>query len=242
VLDQQRDQPHRLPAEVEAHRRVRRGAVVALVEEEVERALHRGEPVLEVPGSELEEGPRPREHLLRSREPLLHRRQRDEEGPGDLVRREAAQEREDERDLRVLRDVRVTAGEHHPQLVVPQRGGQVRQRRSGAGVRALGIRLSADLRSESPGGALPSQLADGPVARRSHQPRGRVVRDAPEGPHLDRRGERLLHRVLGERQVMHAQHPGQRRDEPAGFTPEEVLVGERRGHTCRMGRTSTIPP
>ena len=242
VLDQQRHQAHRLTAEVQADRRVGRGAVVALVEQEVERSLHGGEPGLEVPGAELEQRPGPGEHLLRPREPLLHRRERDEEGPGHLVGREAAQQRQDQRDLRVLGDVRMTAREHHPQLVVSERGRQVRHRRSGIRVRPLGIRLAADLRSESPGGAVPAQLADRAVARRGHQPGRGIVRHAPEGPHLHRHGERLLHGVLGERQVVDAEHPDQRRDEPARFAAEEVLVGERRGHICRMGRTSTIPP
>ena len=91
-------------------------------------------------------------------------------------------------------------------------------------------------------GLAPEQV-DRPVARRADQPRRRVLRGAAELPGLERPDERILHRVLGEREVPDAEDTDQGRDHPPGLAPEEV-IGELEAvpvHRTRTGRTSTTP-
>ncbi len=95
--------------------------MVALVEEQVERAPDGRQPRDELGVRQVEEPPRARERLLPPRDPLLDRRAAGEERAGDLARAEAAQDVEDERELRLLGQPGVTAREHHPELLVADR-------------------------------------------------------------------------------------------------------------------------
>jgi hypothetical protein len=74
MLREQAHQAHRFAAQVGAHDGLGARAVVALVEEQVQRAVHRGEAWREVRGGQLEEALRVGEHLLAARQPLLDRR------------------------------------------------------------------------------------------------------------------------------------------------------------------------
>jgi hypothetical protein len=55
-------------------------------------------------------------------DPLGHRRLRDHEGPGDLGRREAAEQSEGQRDLSQAGKGRMAAGEHQAEPVVAHCG------------------------------------------------------------------------------------------------------------------------
>src|SRR5665213_2000511 len=73
TCEQQLGEPHRLDAQLPAHRRRRVRAVIALAEQQVERPLHGGESSRQVAlVGEIEESYRAREHLLPARYPLLH--------------------------------------------------------------------------------------------------------------------------------------------------------------------------
>jgi len=90
MIDEQTDQAHRLVADILAHDFLGVSAVVAFVEQQVERAVHRGQPWREVVGGQLEEALRLGQHLLPACNPLLHRRLGDEERARNFCDREAA--------------------------------------------------------------------------------------------------------------------------------------------------------
>src|SRR5262249_60977337 len=95
----------------------------ALVEQQVERPPDRRQAGGELGGAQGEEPARGRERLLAARDPLLDGGAAGEEGGRDLVGAEAAQDVEDEGELRLLGQARVAAGEHHAQLLVADGAG-----------------------------------------------------------------------------------------------------------------------
>ena len=104
VLAQQRGQAHRLVAQLDAHRRLGGRAVIALVEQQVQRALHRRRAASRTPrrrgrtaccGSG--------ERLFAARDALLDRRAPGQKRARDLGGAEAAQDIQDQRELRLLR-------------------------------------------------------------------------------------------------------------------------------------------
>lgn len=99
------------------------------------------------------------------------------------------------------------------------------------------------LRRQPPLPALVAQQVDGPVAGRAEQPAPRAGREPAELPGLQGPDQRVLHRVLDQRQVARAEDADQRGDHPPRLAAEEVL-GEltgRRRHIGRTARTSTAP-
>lgn len=119
MLEQQGRETQRLLAQLDAHCRLGGGAVVAFVEEQVERAVDGRKPRGEVGGvRDLEQALGTRQRLLGAREALLDRSVRADEGAGDLVDAEAAQDVEHERDLRRLGQAGMATGKHHAQLIV----------------------------------------------------------------------------------------------------------------------------
>ena len=102
-LGEQRREPNRLEAELVAHRAAFARAVVALVEEEIERPVNRAGVLRDADGRDLRQAPRLGEDRLAALDALLHRGLAGEERVGDLFDGEAAQEVQDQRDLRLLR-------------------------------------------------------------------------------------------------------------------------------------------
>ena len=219
---------------------LRVGAVVALVEEQVDGALYGWEARAHLGGvAHLEQRSTLAQRAPGAKELLLHRRLGGEESLRDLLHREAAQVLEDHRHLRGSGEPGIAAREHQPQLVV---GDGVLARDA---FRFRGGRLQGQhqLGGEVVEMDLPPEQVDGPVSRRAHEPGCRVLRRAPELPGLERANERVLHRILGERQVAHAEDADQGRHHPARLATEEV-AGELEGlvaHIGRTGRTSTAP-
>ena len=93
--------------------------MVPFIEEQVQRALDGREARREV-GSvrDIEQPLGARQDLLGPRESFLHRRVRTDERARDFVDTESAEDMQDERDLRFLREAGMAAGEHHAQLVI----------------------------------------------------------------------------------------------------------------------------
>ena len=149
-----------------------------------------------------------------------------EERVRDLLGAEAAEDVEDERELRLLGQARMAAGEHHSQLLVADRGrreGLVDER----GQRPLGLEEAAHLGREGARRALAPHDVERTVLRRRHQPRRRVVGNAARLPGLERAAERVLHHVLGEREVVDAEDARQRRDQPPRLAPKETVLQRR---------------
>jgi hypothetical protein len=154
-----------------------------------------------------------------------------EEGPRDLLGRQASEQAEREGDARFGREDRMTAREYETQEiiadVVVDRGFEIR-----LGRLLPGLDLPAELRVfplEEPHSAQP---VDRPVLCRGHEPGARVVRDARLRPPFERRDESVLREVLGKTDVAH--HPGEAGDEPGRLdSPDRVDramgIGSRHG-------------
>ncbi len=248
--------PDRLGGQVGADLDVRRRRQVPLVEHEVERREHTGQP-----GRQLVVGRHPigdvgrLDLLLRPGEPLAHGRLVDEEGASDLGHREAAEQPERERHLGVTGQRRVAAGEDEPEPVVGDGA-------HGVGVDGFvveGSEHGGGLRVSRVAGGLPAEPVDGAVLRGRRQPRPGVGGQAGPRPSGHRLDERLLGDVLGQLDV--PEPPHQPRDDPAVLLTEDPLdrgVGRGGPARCRVvarvgsrhatrqtsswkGRTSTLP-
>src|SRR5207248_8190327 len=89
---EERREVDRLGAQLGADGLLRVRAVVALAEEDVDRAVDGGEALGHARIVDVEEAPGAAKHLFSAREPLLDRGGRDEERGGDLARGEAGEE------------------------------------------------------------------------------------------------------------------------------------------------------
>jgi hypothetical protein len=205
-------QPDRLGSQVDLAR-------VALVEHEVQHPHHRRG----VPGTV---EARSADDSLGSTDPLRHRGLGDEVGLGDLARREPAHCPERERDRRRRREVRVRAQEVEVQAVV--------RARHHAG-RWLGVELDLPV----PASGVRSRHVDERSPGHGDQPAGgiggRLV--LPGGERTD---QRLLHGVLGRREVgsatdEDAQHLGDELAELDVAHDQSVMVGG----AARKGRSSS---
>src|SRR5882724_958335 len=239
-LDEPERESQRLVAELLAHHRVGMRAMVALVEQEMQRVVHVIEPGPDiVVRAHIEERAELRERLPRADQPLLDRRLRGKKRLRDLADAETARIPQDDGELRVRAQRGVAAGEDEAQIVVLDRV-LVEERVDRRQQRPLRLKLGSDPPLER---AAPHQV-DGAVPRRAHQPCRRVVRHPPVLPCLERGAEDILHRVLSEREVLRPQRADQRRDHPARLAPEEMVnelwSGSAHVSSERTGRTSTL--
>src|SRR5262249_39460176 len=99
--------------------------------------------------------------------------------------------------------------------------------------------------------ALVAEYVNRPVFCGGHQPGGRIVRQAPQLPDLERPAEGVLHDVLRQRQVMNAEHASEGGDHPSRLAPEKMVHGHRarsvapariHRYIFMTGRISTKPP
>src|SRR6202044_3453844 len=121
-------------------------------------------------------------------EPLRHHRQWPEERSRDIRGRETAQEPQRERDLRGWREGRMAAGEDETELIVTH-GALLG--RPGGGMQ-VGLGMARVARRFS------TKHVDGAVARGGDDPSRRAWGHPGLWPSVERGGERVLHRLLGE--------------------------------------------
>ena len=229
-------EPDRLAAQLAADEPVALGRAVALVEDQVHDLQHAGQPV----GQRLVRrhairDVRVRDLALRARQPLPHRRLRDEERARDLAGGQAAERAERQRDARRERERRMAAGEDQAQAVV-RHGAVVGVHVVLLGVQPGELREPVDAIGRRP---LAPEPVDRLPPRRDREPGARVARDAVARPGCDRRGERILDRVLGELEVAGVADRG-REHRGALLAPRVLDRGRRVAHP-QTGRTSTAP-
>ena len=111
----------------------------------------------------------------------------------------------------------MTAHQHHAESVIAQLVSEswvlsveIRQRRS-------------DLRFFAAKSLLPPQLIERPVARHAEQPARRVVRHSVEAPLRQCRDQRLLHRLLGHREMLRTEDARQRSDHLSRAMAEQMV-------------------
>ena len=170
------------------------GGGVPLVEDEVDDPEDAREPIWEqLRGWHAKRDPRLADPSLCPHEPLGQSGLGDEEGPGDLGRRQAPDLPKRQRDLGVERERGVAAGECQREPLVGNR----------VHVILLGRELvePGEQRCLSPKGLLAPEPVDRPVAGGGDDPGAGVARRAVLRPALERLCERVLHRVLGEVEI-----------------------------------------
>ena len=192
------------------------GGRVAFVEDEVDRLKHRREALRQgVPVGNLVGDCVIADALLGADDALGDGRRGREEGAGDLLGREAADLAEGHRDLRVLGQGGMAAGEDQAQGVVGDR------LHFSLGFGHFILDLPRDL-----GGCLvePDAAAhpvDGPEAAGRDQPGARVPRYALLGPLHGGRGERVVQSLLGQLET--AEQPDEGCEHTAAFGPVDGI-------------------
>lgn len=207
-----------LLAELATHPAPAGGRGVALVEDEVDDLEHRGEALRQLGAAGHLEGDAPlRERPLRPHDPLRDGGLRDEERAGDLVRLEAAEQTQRERDARLRREHRVAGREHEPEQVVAH---VVVDRRLDVRRAPLGVvQVAAELGVLARQHLRAPRVVERAVLRRGHEPSPGPLRHALRRPALQRRHERVLGELLGDADVAH--DAGEPRDEARRLLPED---------------------
>lgn len=117
----------------------------------------------------------------------------------------------------------MTAGDYHPQLLIPYRGRGKRLVDEGRH-RPLALEQPTHLGREGARGAFAPPDVKRAVLRRRHEPRGRVLRDAASPPHLQRSAEGVLGDVFRKRQVVQAEDSRERGNHAPRLAPEELFA------------------
>ena len=218
-LGQQPAEAHRLVAQGRAHPVVTGGRGVALVVDQVDDLEHRRQALDQlVAGGDLELDLGLREVALGPDDPLGDGCLRRQEGPGDLVGLEAAEQPQRERHPGVGGQHRVAGGEDEPEQVVLDRVLEDRLDIVLDTV-AVDLELVPHLGELALVGLLaPDQVDRAPLGDR-HQPGARIVRYARLRPLLQRGDQRVLRQLLGQPDVPHdPRDPG---DDPGRLDPPD---------------------
>ena len=117
----------------------------------------------------------------------------------------------------------MAAEEDQPELIVAERiVGRVVTIGDGREVDGR-VELGADARGEVGEPLVAAQRIECLASRDLQQPRRGIGRHAARRPVADRADERLLHHVLGQREMRRPEQAGEERDESACFLAEEAV-------------------
>ncbi len=176
---------------------------VALIEDEVEHLEDRGEARDQLRASRCLEG-----HVGGNQRPfrpddsLTNCRLGDQERASDLRRTEPSEQPQRQRDPRLRRQYRVTAGEDQPQQIVANVIIDHDIERVDRGL-LLRLELAVELLVFAFDPRVASQKIDRAPFRRGHEPRAGIPRNARLGPLLERRHQGVLGEVFGRSDIPH---------------------------------------
>ncbi len=228
VTGQAAGEPDRLARHFFADQPLALGGRVAFVEEQVDRFEHRVEPGGHIGGRRrskwdvaLPQQPLRADESLRDR-PLVG-----EKRPGDFADAEAANDLQRQRHARICGQDRMTGHEHHPELVVVERLRFAGEPRRGWRVAISRSRLDEQDRGTRVDDAFMAQTIECSVTSHAKQPRRRVGGHAAIRPLLQCGDQRILHRLLGQRQMPGADRARQRGDDLRRLPAEQVLEDRR---------------
>ncbi len=210
-------------AQLRSHPVAAGGRGVPLVEDEIDDLEHRRYPSCQLGAArDFERDAGGRQGPLRPNDTLGDRRRGNEEGAGDLLGREPAEQSQRERHAGFGRQHGVAGDEHEAQQVVTDR---IVQRRielwDGLLLKIQQVVANLLVFLRQPLG--PAQLIDGATLRRGHEPGSGVVRDPGLGPGLERGDKCLLGQVFCLPHV--ADHPGEPGDELGGLDAPDRVDG-----------------
>jgi hypothetical protein len=181
--------------------------------------------------------------VLGAHQPARHRRFGNQEGAGDLLGRQAAEQSEGERHLRLRGQGRVAAGEDEAQPVVLH--GPHLLEHAGLVVAGCEHRYLAE---QLPSTRLAAQAVEGAVVGGGGDPAARVGRHAVGWPFAQGESEGLLDRILGHVEVTKGADQGGHRsagllaEDPADLGLVEPGWGVAVAHPVRPGIPRTDGP
>ena len=155
-----------------------------------------------------------------------------QEGAGDLVGGQPADQAQRQRRARLGRQHRVAGGEDQAQQLIADVVVERRLDVLDAGV-AFVLEVAADLGVLARLHLVAAELVDRPALGRGHQPGAGVLRNPGLRPFGERGHQRVLRQLFGQADVAH--HPGQARDQPGLLDPEDGL-------DCVVGFVGATPP
>src|SRR6266481_3536887 len=200
-LRQDTPETKRILAEGRAHPVLAGGGRVAFVEDEADDLQHGRQTGGKIRSArDLEGNARLAEGSLGPNDALGDRGLWDQKGARDLIRSQAAEQAQSERNARLGRENRMAGYEHEAQEVVAdvivERGLEIRH-----GHLLLGLELATKLLVLALKPFVAAPEVDRTVLRRGHEPGARVVRDARFRPLLERGDESVLRKFLGKTDI-----------------------------------------
>ncbi len=238
-LGQEAAQAEGVGAEGRSHPVLSRRGRVALVEDEVDDLEHRGQPGRPLGRlGHLERHLLPGQGLLGPDDALGDRRLGHEVGPGDLDRRQAAEQAQGERHPGRHVQHRMARGEHEAEQVVIDVVGD------GAvevGVDRLRVdgQVATDVAVPVAQALVPAVLVDGPSLGHGHQPAPGIARNPRHRPLLQRGDDCVLGQLLGQAHI--ARVVGQPGDEPGRLDADHRLGGGVRLCGRHDGHPTIVP-
>ena len=219
-------QPDGLGGEVGADEGGTGARHIALVEDQVEHLEHDTKALRElVPRRQLEPAARAPDGLLRPADPLRHGGLGNQEGIGDLRRRQPPDRPQREGQLRRRRQGRMAAQEEQREGIVPV-GRLPRASHLEGGGGLLTVVASA----------LAPPSIDQPPVRHGREPRARALGDAVLTPLLGRGQQRLLHGILARVEL--SVPPHERPEDLRRELAQQVLDTRGRNHVANSSRAS----
>src|SRR5262249_30683294 len=221
------DEPQRLLTELRPHPVVAGGRRIALVEDEIDDRQHRGETGGKLLAARhLERHARLAQGALSAHDALLDGRLRHEEGAGNLLRGQSAQQAERQRRARLWREDRVAGDEDEAEEIVAN---VVERRVEVWRCVLLDLQLVTELGVLAVGELVAAEEIDRPMLGGGHQPGARLFGHAWPGPFLDRSAQRVLGKLLSNADIAH--HAREAGNELRLLDPEHRLDG-----AMRIGR------
>ncbi len=213
---------------------------VAFVEDEIDNFKNGGEARSAVRATgNLERNLRFSKSALGAHDALGDGRLGDEEGTGDFIGGEAAEQTEGESDARLGRKHRMTGREDQAKEVVSdviiECSFEIRH-----GHLLTGLEFASELTMLKLEQFAAAQAIDSAMLRGGHQPGARIVGDAGGGPLLKSGDKSILREFFGEPDVAHdAREAG---DDPGGLDPPDrfdgaMCVGSRHGYRSHHVRS-----
>jgi hypothetical protein len=117
----------------------------------------------------------------------------------------------------------MTAGEHHPELIVFDGIGPKGLFHHG-GESPFTFEQVAELGREMASRALAAQNVESPILGSGHKPCRRVLRHTAKFPNLQGAAEGVLYNVLRQPQIMDSENASQGADHTPGLAPEKMLA------------------
>src|SRR5215469_3782622 len=221
MLGEQFGEANRLLAKLLAYELVTARCFVSLVKQQIERLQNAIEsPRQLIASGNLERDLRLLDPPFCARQSLCNCRLSRQECVTDFGHAKTAKCFQGQRYLRFYRDHRVGAHEHHSQSIIRDfvLGKNWGFRRS-----AVAFDLPRDFRCFCTKNFITPDYVEREIARRAHDPRGRIFRNAPIWPGLQSARQRFLNYIFCQSEMFDAEYSRQRSDHRSRLMTEKMF-------------------